>query len=50
MTDQSQRKLAEDAVLKRLVAWRGEDAIELVRDLNAIVAQTYFSKWRAANG
>ena len=46
LTDQKQRDVAEAAVVARLVQWKGEDAIGLVRELNAIAARTYYSKWR----
>jgi hypothetical protein len=50
MTDQKQRGAAESAAAERLVQWRGEDAIELVKELNSIAARTYFAKWRSENG
>jgi hypothetical protein len=50
MTDKKQRATAESAIVARLAQWKGDDAIELVRELNTIAARTYFAKWRSENG
>lgn len=49
MGDQTQRAAAESALAHRIAQWKGEDAVDLVRELNAIAVMTYFAK-RQANG
>jgi hypothetical protein len=39
--DPERRKKTEAAVADRLARWQGEDAIELLRELNSIAVRTY---------
>jgi hypothetical protein len=45
-----ERCAVESAIAARLVQWKGDDAIALVRELNSIAVQTYNAKGRAENG
>jgi hypothetical protein len=45
-----ERDAAESAIAARLVQWKGENAIELVRELNTIAARAYNAKGRSENG
>jgi hypothetical protein len=46
-----ERCAVESAIVARLGQWKGDDAIALVRELNAIAVQTYNNaKGRSENG